>query len=107
MGKVKVVGVQYQDLIAVDRLSICAPQHNPICDWLGLAGWLLQMGSSSPLVTKRTTSSSVTTNIQRKVRYDWEEERPEQDYLKHPGRDKRGVGIIMTITNGDNKLYLQ
>lgn len=69
-------------LIAADRLSICAPQHNSICDWLGLAGRLLQMGSSSPLVIKRTMSSSVTTNIQREVRYDWEEERPDQDYLK-------------------------
>ena len=34
-------------LITTDRLSQCAPQHNLICDWLGLVGWLLQMGSSS------------------------------------------------------------
>ena len=34
-------------LIAADRLSRCAPQHNLICDWLGPAGWLLQTGSPS------------------------------------------------------------
>lgn len=34
-------------LIALDRLSKCTPEHNVIWDWLGLAGWPLQMGSSS------------------------------------------------------------
>ena len=34
-------------LITADRLSRCALQHNPVCDWLGLAGWLVQMRSSS------------------------------------------------------------
>lgn len=34
-------------LIGADRLSGCAPQHNLSWDWLGLARWMLQMGSSS------------------------------------------------------------
>lgn len=88
-------------LIAADKLSRCAPQPNLIYDWLGVAGWLLQMGSSSSSCHREDNILLSNYNHPKRkqtgvgVRNNWERKRSEQmlfreqrDYCEHPQRER-------------------
>ena len=103
-GESRLPECNVRTLIEADRLSRCAPQHNLICDWSRLAGWLLQMGASSSNCHQEDNIllSNYKHPMRRHTGAGVRHQRSKQMLFynpEHPQIEKLGISIILTAYN--------